>query len=127
MKRKHYYSVSEYAKERHFSRGYVRKLCAEGNISASKDGRKWVILGDQTKKARVTWHYYAPGKRVPIPPIPPDGLIWDMVKERFVPIEKYANEHGCRVVRERGKRLVEIRSGSTCDETTGASTGRLPA
>ncbi len=110
VKRKHFYSVREYAKERHFEPRHVRRLCHEHKVSAFKEGRRWVILADQTKKARVTWHYYAPGKRVPIPPTPPEGLIWDMAKGRFVLIEKYAKEHGYRVVRVRGKRRVEITS-----------------
>lgn len=110
MRRKHFFSVSEYAKETYYTPRHVRRQIKEGKISAQKIGRNWQILADQSKKARVTWHYYAPGKRVGIPPIAPDGLIWDMAKGRFVPIEKYAREHGYRVVRKGGKRLVDITS-----------------
>ncbi|MFC2066831.1 hypothetical protein ACFLUO_07280 [Chloroflexota bacterium] len=105
-KRKHFYSVQEYASERHFSLGYVRRLCKKGEISAFKEGRSWVILGDQTKKVKVTWYKAAPGIRVPIPPDPPDGLIWDMKKNQFVLIEKYAKEHGYRVINKCGKKAI---------------------
>ena len=108
MRRKHFLSVSEYAKEKHYTPHHVRRQIREGKINAQKIGRNWQILVDQGKKARVTWRYYAPGKKVAISPIAPDGLIWDMAKGRFVPIEKYAKEHGYPVVREGGKRLVGI-------------------
>lgn len=110
MKKKHFYSVQEYAKERHLSLGYVRRLCKEGKISAFKEGRSWGIMVDQTKKAKVTWYTTESGVKLPIPPIPPDGLFWDMGKMRFVSIEKYAKEHGYKIKVVDGKKLIDITS-----------------
>jgi len=110
MKRKHFFSVSEYAKETNYTPRHVRQQIKEGKLSAQKIGRNWQILADQGKKPRVTRTYYAPGKSVTMPPIAPEGLIWDMAKGRFVPIEIFAKEHGHRVVRKGGKRLIDIAS-----------------
>lgn len=66
-----------------------------------------MILGDQTKKATVSWCYTPSGTKVPVPPIPPDGLIWDMAKGRFVPREKYARDKGYRLVTSNGKKLID--------------------
>jgi hypothetical protein len=105
VKRKHFFSVKEYAEERHLTPGQVRRLCERGEVSAYREGRKWVILADQTDKARAEVYYPAPGITVLIPPIPPDGHIWDMAKARVIPIDRYFKEHGGRTVTVNGKRL----------------------
>ena len=109
IKRHRYFlTVAEYAKEVHYAQRHVRRLIKEGKISAQKIGRRYQILVEQSKKAKVYWHYVKPGLKVPIPPLPPDGLIWDMKKKRFVPIGKYAKEHGYRIVIVNKKRLIAI-------------------
>jgi len=110
MRRKYFLSVGEYAKETHYSPRHVRRLIKEGEISAQKVGRSYLILADQSKKPRVRWHYSPSGIRVPIPPIAPEGLHWDMSSRRFVPIEKYAKEKGYRLVMRNGKKLIDVTS-----------------
>lgn len=111
MRRKYFFTVGEYAREKHICPRHVRRLVKEGKISAQKVGRNYQILADQSKKPRVRWHYSPLGVRVPILPIAPEGLHWDMSKRCFVPIEKYAKEHGLRLVTRNGKKLLDMTSG----------------
>jgi len=106
MRRKYFLTVPEYAKNTHFSERHVRRLIKEGKIQAKKVGRKWIILADQTKDLKIHYHYCTPGIKVPIPPIPPDGLIWDNDEKGFVPIEKYAKKHGLPIKVVNGKKCV---------------------
>ena len=105
-RRRHFFTVEEYAKEVNYTPRHVRRLIKEGKINAQKIGRRFQIWADQSKKAKVEWHYVKPGLKVPIPPSPPDGLIWDMKKNKFVLIEKYAKEHGYQVTNKDGKKAI---------------------
>lgn len=107
MKRRRYlFTVEEYAKEVNYTPRHVRRLINEGKINAQKVGRRFQIWADQSKKAKVECQYVKPGLKVSIPPSPPDGLIWDMKKNKFVLIEKYAKEYGYRVIYEGGKKVI---------------------
>ncbi len=110
MKKKYVFTVKEYAIQANYTERHVRRLIGEGKINAQKVGRRYQIPADQSKWGKVTYQYTESGIRIPMPPLPPDGLIWDMGKNRFVPIDKYAKEHGYKVVIVHGKKLIDITS-----------------
>lgn len=105
---KTWFSVKEFARRIDYTERHVRRMIKEGRINAQKVGRKYQIPADQSKWGKLTYHRTADGKLIPIPPIPPDGFIWDMDKKRFVVIEEYAKKHGYKVVITDGRKCISV-------------------
>lgn len=101
----------EYAAKKHLSVSQVNRLAREGKLDARKVSGNWEINPDskeQSLKAPPWVSDDDPERRFKLPPDNPRPgyLFYDMEKERFVPIEKYAKEHGCRIVGHGKRRLI---------------------
>lgn len=107
-----YDTTNEYAQRKHFSPRNVRRMCEKGEIKCVRDGHRWLIPRDQTKDISPTlYDFPKSGKQVEVPPIPPDGFIWDPKRKQFVLIKKYAKENNFRLITKDGKQLIDCRTG----------------
>jgi len=114
MKKK-WLTSKQFAAKQWLSVAQVNRLAREGRLDARKEKGRWAINPDSKMQSRKVPPeiFYSDGKRLKFPPENPrpgSNLIYDMEKECFVPVEKYAKEHGYRVVVQGRRKLIDVNS-----------------
>ena len=106
-------SSKKYARSINLSVSQVNRLARLGRLEARKSKGKWEINPDSKGQSLKVPPWISdddPGRRFKLPPDNPRPgyLFYDMERECFVPIEKYAKDHGCRIVGHGKRKCISV-------------------